>query len=98
MLPATGSTMTAAISLAVALEQRLDAGDVVEAGDQRLLRVGRGHARAVGQAERRDAGAGLDEQAVGVAVVAALELDDLVAAGEGAGQAQRATSSPRCRS
>ncbi len=63
-----------------------------EAGN--LLR----HAGRAGNAEGGDAGAGLDQQAVGVAVVAALELDDDLAAGGGAGQADGATWWPRCRS
>ena len=44
------------------------------------------HARAVRPAVRERAAAGLDEQRVHVAVIAALELDDLVAAGEPARQ------------
>ena len=42
------------------------------------------------QAEGGDAGAGLGEQRVDVAVVAAGELDDTAAAGEAAGQPDRA--------
>jgi hypothetical protein len=40
--------------------------------------------------EGRRAGAGSDQQHVGVAVIAAVGLDDLRAAGEAAGEAQRA--------
>ena len=64
-----------------------DGGEVVvgqsqgEAGD--LF----GHAGRAGDAEGGHAGAGFDEKAVGVAVVAALEFDDELAAGGGAGQA-----------
>ena len=50
--------------------------------------VGR-NALAVGLAEGRQAAAGLDEQAVGVPVVAALELDDSVSAGDASGEPQR---------
>ena len=46
-----------------------------------------GDAGGAGDAEGGDAGAGFDEQAVGVAVVAALEFDDDFAAGGGAGEA-----------
>ena len=58
--------------------------------DERVARGALGHAGRARDAERRGAGAGGDEQAVGVAVVAAVELDDLVAAGEAAREAQRA--------
>ena len=79
-------------------EGGFDGGEVVvgqgqgEVGD--LFR----HAGRAGNAEGRDAGAGFDQQAVGVAVVAALEFDDDLAAGGGAGQADGATWWPRCRS
>ena len=49
-----------------------------------------GHARARGDPLRGEAGAGLGEQPVDVAVVGAGELHDLVAAGGRARQAQRA--------
>lgn len=48
------------------------------------------HARRVRLAEGQRAGTGFHQQAVGMAVVAAFELDDLVAAGEAARQANRA--------
>ena len=47
------------------------------------------HARARGQRLRRQAGAGLREQPVGVAVVGARELEDRLAAGGGAREADR---------
>ena len=50
-----------------------------------LGKVGR-YTRAVGLAQGQGAGACLHQQGVGVAVVATLELDDLVAAGVAAGQ------------
>ena len=54
------------------------------------LRGGRrGHAGRAGQREGGQAGAGLGQQPVGVAVVVAGELDQQVAAGEAAGQADR---------
>ncbi len=45
------------------------------------------HACRSRNAKCRDAGAGFDQKAVGVAVIAALEFDDELAAGGGAGQA-----------
>ena len=48
------------------------------------------HAGRVGDAEGGDAGAGLHQKAIGVAVVAAFELDDEIAAGGGAGDADGA--------
>ena len=71
-------------------EEPLDGLEVVV---RRGQRVGDGAGRdagRVGQAERRDAGARLDEQEVRVAVVAARELHDLRAPREGAREAERA--------
>ena len=68
------------------LVQRADF--VVRRGDGELGQRAR-HARAVGQAERGDAGARLHQQAVGVAVVATLELQDLLPPGRGARHTQR---------
>ena len=68
----------------------LDRRDVVEGGHERVGDRALGHAGRAGDAERRDAGAGRDEQRVGVAVVAAVELQDLAPAGEAARDAQRA--------
>ena len=71
-------------------EGGFDRGEVVvgqgerEAGN--LLR----HAGRAGNSKGRYARAGLDQQPVGVAVVAALEFDDDLAAGGGAGQADGA--------
>ena len=91
MLPATGSTMTAAISDAArggtarARPSRSLNGDRERERGQR-----RRHARAVGDPERRAARAGLHEQAVGVAVVAAVELHEDVAPGGAARDADGA--------
>ena len=98
MLPATGSTMTAAMSLGVCFERGADGGQVVVRDRQRLRGGGRGHAGRVGLAERQRPRAGLDQQAVGVAVVAAVELEDHVAAGMGRARGAARSSSPRCRS
>ena len=90
MLPATGSTITAATASGCASKIRLDGRGVVVGGEQRLRGEGGGHAGRVRQPEGGDAGAGGGEQAVRVAVVAALELHDQVAPGGGAGEPQRA--------
>jgi hypothetical protein len=89
MLPAIGSIITQAISRRAG-EGLFQLRDVVVLEHQRVLHhLGR-HAGAGGVAEGRQARAGLDQQRVGVAVVAAFELDDLAAAGGAARQAQRA--------
>ena len=98
MLPATGSTMTAAMSVAAFSEQRRRSVEVVVRQRQREVGGAVRHARRGRHAEGQRAGAGLDQEAVAVAVIAALEFDDLAAAGEAARQAHGATSSPRCRS
>src|SRR5690606_5053925 len=64
--------------------------NVVIGQGQGVLGKGRRYARRAGYAEGQGAGAGLDQQAVGVTVVAALELDDGVAAGVTPGQADGA--------
>lgn len=64
--------------------------DVVEGQGQGVLGEGRRYAGGVRHALGQGAGAGLDQQAVGVTVVAALELDDAVAAGVATGQADGA--------
>ena len=91
MLPATGSMMTAAIwprcaSQSCSTDARSLKVAVSGVGDR-----ARGHAGA-GRAGRsvRAPEPAFDQQGVGVAVVAALELDQLVAPGEAAGDAQRA--------
>ena len=71
-------------------KQALDALEVVIGGEQGVGRHGRGHARRVGHTTGEGARAGLDEHAVDVAVVAALELDDLVPARRRAREAQGA--------
>ena len=86
-LPTTGSTMMQAISLGARRERSLHRGEIVVGQREGELRGLGGNACRAGDAERGDAGAGLDQQRVGVAVIAALELDDEVAAGEAAGQA-----------
>ena len=99
MLPATGSTITAAMRSPLTPEQRLDGVEVVEGARSSVSAAQRGgHARAVGDAERGAAGAGLDQQAVGVAVVAAVELHDDVAPGRAARHAGSRSSPPRCPS
>ena len=72
----------------VALEEEAHGLDVVVGRHERQFGVGWRHAGAIRQAQCGDTGAGAGQQAIGVAVVAPLELDDAVAAGEGAGEAQ----------
>ena len=57
----------------------LDRGKVVERHGRGQRRQGRGNAQAVRQSEGRAARARLDQQAVGVAVIAALELENDIA-------------------
>ena len=61
---------------------------VVRQGERELDKLFR-HARRAGNAERRDARAGLHQQRITVAVIAAFELHDDLAAGGGASQANR---------
>jgi hypothetical protein len=90
MLPATGSTMMQAISLADLGEGPANLLQIVVGQRDRQLGQCRGHTRRAGLAEGQGARAGLDQERVGMAVVAALELDHLVATGVAAGQTQRA--------
>ncbi len=74
----------------VGRSHRLDLVEVVVGCGQGVLgKVGR-DAGGGRYAEGCQAAAGLDQQGVGVAVVAAVELEDLVAAGVAAGQADGA--------
>jgi hypothetical protein len=88
MLPATGSTATQAIR--VLLEQRAHRVQVVEARVQGQFGQFRRHARRSRYAEGLRPAAGLDQEAVGVAVVIALELDETLASGGRARQPERA--------
>jgi hypothetical protein len=73
--------------VAVPLDHGAHAREIVERRSQRVGgRRGR-HAGGGRDAERRETRAGLDEQRVGVPVVAAGELEDLVASRRGARQA-----------
>ena len=65
-------------------------GEVVVFEHQRVLHHFGRHARAGGVAEGGQAGAGLDQQGVGMAVVAAFKFDDLAAARGAARQADGA--------
>ena len=76
--------------VAVLRERLLELRDVVVLEDERVLDDRLRNAGAGRVAEGRETRARLDEQRIGVAVVAALELDDHVAAGGAARQAQRA--------
>ena len=83
--------MTAAISLAMLLDDVGRRGQVVEGGDQHVLAGGPGNAVAVRdrfRERRRLVGSAGELADVVTAVPAAFELEDLVAAGGGAGQPQ----------
>jgi hypothetical protein len=82
MLPDTGSTMIAAICS--------HGAHVVVGQHDRVARSAAGHTRRRRDAQRDQAGARRDEQRVGVAVVVAVELHELVAAGVSACEADRA--------
>ncbi len=71
-------------------QQALDGLGVVVGQGQRLPGQACGHTGRVGDPEGGGARAGLDQQAVAMPVVAAIELDDPVAAGAASGQAQGA--------
>ena len=68
-------------------EGGFDGGDVVVGQGVREARDLLGYAGRAGDSEGRDAGSGFDQQAIGVAVIAAFKLDDDLAAGGGAGEA-----------
>ena len=70
----------------VLLQQGLHAGQIVELGGEGVPGRPHRHAGAAGVAPRQSGGAGVDQHTVGVAVVAALELDELVPAGGPPGQ------------
>ena len=64
----------------------LNSGEIVVGERERVLRGLRRNARRAGNAEGRNAGAGLDQQRVGVAVITTFKFDDKVAPGESARQ------------
>mmetsp|Transcript_11265 Transcript_11265/g.28891 ORF Transcript_11265/g.28891 Transcript_11265/m.28891 type:complete len:438 (+) Transcript_11265:144-1457(+) len=81
----------------VGLKQRLHALKVVVGGAQGAGGRALGDAGAVGQAEGGHAGASLHQEGVGMAVVAADELDDLLALGVGAHETQHRQAGLRAR-
>ena len=90
MLPTTGSTITAAILSPRSANAFSTAAIELNGSAMVVAANACGHARGIGDAERRHAGAGLHQQRIDVAVIAAFELDGQVAAGESARHAQRA--------
>ena len=72
--------------LRVSGEGLADGFEIVERQGQRLRGNGFWNTRAVGNAERQNPGSCLDEQRVGVTVVAAVELDDEISTGKPARQ------------
>ena len=89
MFPATGSTKIAARSSLWRSTAAAASVDVVVVDDDRVGDDRRRHARRGRDAERREARARLGEERVGVAVVAAGELEHAVAAREGAREPER---------
>ena len=84
MLPTTGSTITAAIWSPCARNACSTASTELNGRAMVVSAKRFGHALRVGDPERRHAGAGLHQQRIHVAVIAAFELDGEVAAGEAA--------------
>ena len=82
--------------LAVALDSRGRGNDVVVRRDDRVGGHASGHARARRDAERGDARARIGQQRVDMAVVAAGELEDAIAARVARGRAGSRSSRPRC--
>ena len=97
MLPTTGSTMTAAISCPRAAKSFSSAAMSLY-GSVSVVSPPSRDARRVGDAERERAGARLDEQEIGVPVVAALELHDDLAPREARARRGGRSWTPRCRS
>ena len=83
MFPATGSTMTAAISAPRLPQQPAHSVGVVELGEQGQLGQRPRDAGAVGHPERQRTRPRPYQEGVHVPVVAAGELDDGLAAGGG---------------
>ncbi len=74
----------------MSVQKRSHRGQVVVSGDECLRGHGRCDPGAARDRQRGDAGAGLNEQRVGVSVIAAVEFDDEVAPGGGPGHPQGA--------
>jgi hypothetical protein len=90
MLPATASTMTAAIRGPMLGKSGFESGAVVVVEDQGVAgEIGRNASRTR-IAESQHPRAGLHQQTVRMAVIAAFELDQQIAPGEAARQADRA--------
>ena len=70
-------------------KSRFDNSQVIERQRHRQLRNLLRHPRRARNAKRRNARAGFDQQAVGVAVIAAFKLDDALAASRGARHTDR---------
>ena len=97
MLPTAGSTMAHATLPAFCSNAARTRVEIVEWHGQRVLGEVGGHAGAVGHAEGHGTGAGLHQEAVGVAVVAAGEFEDAVTPSENRAPGGWRSSSPRCR-
>ena len=89
MFPAIGSTMIAATCPRCRIDDALNRFEIVVSGQQRICGRSCRNAGAGRHAERRRTRAGLHQERIGMAVVAALELDDLVSPGRCPGDAHR---------
>ena len=77
-------------AIRVLAHQRFHCPDVVERRGERQRGERRGHTGRIGKSERRDPRAGTHEEAVGVAMIAAVELDQEIATRLRTCDAQRA--------
>ena len=75
-LPTTGSTITQAIWPLCRVEGFLDRGNIVVRQRQRMLDRFFRHASRAGNAQGCDTGAGLDQQRVRMAVIAAFKFHE----------------------
>jgi hypothetical protein len=89
MFPATGSMIRPAIWSPTWAKQFARGVEVVVGQCQGQVGKRLRHARRCRHAERQRAGAGLDQERIAVAVIAAFELHDLLAAGVAARDADR---------
>ena len=88
-LPTMGSIITAAMAVRMRGKRRFNRGEVVVRQSQCQASDFLRNACRAGNAKSRNAGAGFHQKTVGVAVIAAFEFDDDLAAGGGARHADR---------
>ena len=97
-LPTIGSTIRPAMSLPSSSNSLRRGVEVVVGQGQREVGQRLRHAGRIGHAQGQRAGAGLDQEGIAVAVVAALELDDARRARSRRAPGGSPTSWLRCRS